>query len=150
MPKYNKIGFAIIGVVVLSIFINTKIAFGDFFSVGATYNFSAIAALKQFGGKIISAPKAYEIKTLEAIGYQCLDIGSSFTMVPVGLRVPVPLSYYIPPSVTSRTGIAPATGQWIIGKYGTKTPINCMLKAYPYTVKTVYLDTVVVFGNSGL
>jgi len=106
---------------------------------------SAFGFGSSFAGKIIYT-KAKEIQALEWTGYSCPVVGSTIEVSPI--KFSMPHSYFIPASLKSKTGNNLKIGQSIMGKYGGKYMISCILKYEPYTMKTVSLPTITLFGTS--
>jgi hypothetical protein len=123
--------------IVFLLLATTKIAFASF----------GLSLFPQFGGRIIY-PKAIEIQALEAAGFQCIVLGSTFSIMPIGSPIGTPVSYFIPAGIFSKTRNSVRAGQLIMGKYSFKTMIECILPAEPPVIVTVPLDTVTIFGNS--
>lgn len=101
---------------------------------------------KDFGGKITDSQKASKIKELENSNYSCAVAGKSIEINPQ--KKTFPTSYYIPPSVTSKTKNQLMNNQQIIGKYSGKTTITCIFNGEPPTTQIVTLDTMKIYGNS--
>lgn len=101
-----------------------------------------------FGGKIINM-KAVEIQALESAGFNCVVPGQTITILPIGSPSGTPTEYFIPFSTVSKTRNSIHTGQTILGKYIGKTIITCILPKPPLT-HTVSLDTITIYGTSGI
>jgi len=125
--------FIIIGILLALVFI-----FSD-----TTYAFSFVYG-DVFGGKITNT-KASEVQDLENQGYQCVINGSTITINPLrGVE-----TYFIPTGTTSKTGNTPATGQWIMGRYGGQSTITCTKQCGETTcTDIVILDTITMFATS--
>ncbi len=100
-----------------------------------------------FGGRILNTT-ATEIQEKEWSGYTCTPFGTTITIRPIGSPPRTPTSYIIPTNTRSRTGTTIRSGQLILGKYGGETAVNCTLNAYPFTITSVYLNTINLFGTS--
>lgn len=114
-----------------------------------------------FGGKKIINIKAIEIQTYEAADFVCPVVGSTIEI----FSIKGPTSYFIPPTITSRTRITPNIGQKIMGFYTGqgKIPIGLELQDKQTTVAgteiivcthpsgpvvNVALPRIILFGNS--
>lgn len=104
-----------------------------------TFDFS-----KSFGGKITST-KANEIQELEGAGFECVVMGTTISIKPIGSPTNTPTSYYIPSWVKSKTRTEPNENKLILGKYGISTPITCVRFE---EVQVVNLKTITLFGTS--
>ena len=82
------------------------------------------------------------------MGYVCVVPGETFTIKPIGSPAGTPMSYFISILTKSKTGNSLSVGQLILGKYAGKTSITCTLKSYPFTVQTVILNRVSLYGTS--
>jgi len=128
-----------------SIFYILLIAFLVFVYANTTSAFSSFGRV--FGGRIIS-PKALQITGLEASGFICPMFGTSISIFPIGSPAGTPLSYFIPPYITSKTRTIPRSGQLIIGKYSSPMVITCTSPYPPFITIPVTLNTIILFGTS--
>ncbi len=100
-----------------------------------------------FGGKIVNM-KSIQIAALEMAGFQCMVLGRTITILPIGSPVGTPTEYFIPFSTISKTRYPINYSQLILGKYVGKSTITCILKTYPFTVTPVMLDIITIYGTS--
>jgi hypothetical protein len=100
---------------------------------------------RPFGGKIQST-KATSIETLEDAGYECEVDESSFQIKPAGNS---PSSYVKPGEVSSKTKVPIRQNLWVLGLYTPQSStVTCILEYYPYTVQTLTLNRISMFGTS--
>lgn len=102
---------------------------------------------RQFSGVVLKM-KATEIETLENSGFVCPVPGQTLTIRQKGKSGYQPTSYVVFAHTKSKTLTPLAVQQKIIGKYGTKYPIVCVLEAVPPVVQVVMLDMITLYGNS--
>ena len=129
-----KKGAIFISVAIFLFFFSTSIVLASYTPIGGF-----------FGGKIISN-KAMEVEFKEWAGFECIVLGSSITIYPIGSPPGTPTSYFIPWGVTSAFPTMP--GQFILGIYSGKSTITCILKSNPPIIETILLDTITLYGNS--
>ncbi|KKQ88029.1 MAG: hypothetical protein UT09_C0005G0011 [Parcubacteria group bacterium GW2011_GWF2_38_8] len=138
-------GIILVLLIVFLAFAGAKIVKSD--AVPATAARAPSVSAGFFGGRIINT-KALEIEALEGVNFECIVVGSTISIIPIGSPAGTPASYFIPTFITSKTRTTPSVGQLILGKYSTKTPITCIFKGIPPVTVVVNLDTITLFGTS--
>ncbi len=126
------------GIIILVILFSTKLVLAF---AGMSSSFG-----NPFGGTVTNT-KATEIQNLEDENYSCIVAGSTIEINPIVGSYPK--SYYIPAGVSDKGDGSASSGDWILGLYGSQTPIICIYKGYPIQIQTVNLDTIMLFGTSG-
>lgn len=124
------------------------ITFGVFVSTNITFAASSLGRV--FGGEIVSI-EANPIKELESLGYACIKFGTTVSIMPIGSPAGTPTDYFIPYYEMSKTGITPVIGGLIAGMYTSmRAYIPCILSSTHPDVKVISLDTMILFGTSGI
>lgn len=129
-----KKGIIFILLIIFLIFVNTN------------FSFASSPFGRFFAGRIISE-KAMEINLKEWTGYNCVVLGNSITIKPIGSPIGTPTSYFIPWNTISKTKSTPMNGKLIMGIYSGKSNVTC-IRPEPPDTQTVVLDTVTLFGTS--
>ena len=141
-----KRSFILVSVLCLIMVLSASIVHASYSNM---YSLVYTLLSKNFGGTITDT-KAKDIRKAEDSGYTCNTSGSSIEITPQ--KKSFPSSYYIPPSVTSKTKNKLMIKQKIIGKYSTLSPtiITCTKPCPPNecTTEVTLENNITLYGNS--